>query len=72
MTVTRVVTGGLERADVNGVGYSTAQGEVIVEHGTPPSAVDHANFRRLAEVSTNLLYNCLSFATFAVLISNFR
>lgn len=51
MTVTRVVTGGLERADVTGVGYDPTNGEVTLE-GTdrPNSAITQPNLRRLAEV----------------------
>uniref|UniRef100_A0A5K3F439 Calcium-transporting ATPase n=1 Tax=Mesocestoides corti TaxID=53468 RepID=A0A5K3F439_MESCO len=50
MTVTRVVTSGLERASVTGVGYSSANGEVTLDQGNPRLAADHANIRRLAEI----------------------
>ena len=52
MTVSRVVTGALERADVSGVGYNPTNGEVtLVGTGRPHSALLHANIRRLTEVS---------------------
>ncbi|KAM3188295.1 hypothetical protein ACTXT7_000611 [Hymenolepis weldensis] len=53
MTVTGVVTGGLERADVTGVGYDPTNGEVTLEHSdSPNSAITHPNLRRLVEIGS--------------------
>lgn len=55
MTVTCVVTGGLERADVTGVGYDPTNGEVTLGHSDSlNSAITHPNFRRLVEVLKSL------------------
>ncbi|KAL5971029.1 Calcium-transporting ATPase type 2C member 1, partial [Taenia solium] len=51
MTVTQVVTSALERANVSGVGYSPADGEVTLEcDDRPHSALRHANLHRLVEI----------------------
>lgn len=51
MTVTRIVTGGLERADVTGVGYDPGNGEITLEQSNwPNSALVHPNLRRVSEV----------------------
>lgn len=61
MTVARVVTAALERADVSGVGYNPANGQVsMLDTERPHSALLHANIRRLVEVSSRFLYKLLS------------
>nr|CUU99269.1 hypothetical transcript [Hymenolepis microstoma] len=51
MTVTCIVTGGLERANVTGVGYNPINGEVTLEHSNSRnSALTHPNLRRLVEI----------------------
>lgn len=60
MTIAQVVTSGLERASVTGVGYQCV-GEVIMDGDglstTTCEAYSNANIRRLAEVSLNSLSN---------------